>query len=350
MDYSKIIGRAWEITKKYRWLWWLGLLALWAEGYSASPGDFFESKSPTTDQTNQSDFFQQFMPAAPVSGDQSAGIFNLFPKTHAESLDSVTKPLSSYADNMEKMLIFFGDHVWLSIGLIIAIAILWLLIAYISYSAKAGLILSVKSIEASNKEIGFKKAYHDGRKFTWRLIGQDLIVGLAAGIGLGIIVLLCCLPWLISQTNTSMMYSIFVGILLVIPVVLGLIYIGIIMSMSSRAIVIENMGVFGSIAHIQKIVGKNMSNTFVLWLIEVGISLALGIIIMLFIFFFVMIIILVGVIFALVSPVASAIAMSVVGVALLLALLFAAGMLNTFLSSYWTISYRALNYLASNKK
>ena len=32
MDYGAIVRRAWEITKKYRFIWWLGLLAILAEG------------------------------------------------------------------------------------------------------------------------------------------------------------------------------------------------------------------------------------------------------------------------------------------------------------------------------
>ena len=91
MDYSKIIGRAWAITKKYRWLWWLGLLALFAEGSVSMPGSFFDSgnSGSGTDQGTNSDLFQRFLPATPVSGDKSASIFNIFP-----SFEAIVFPLS----------------------------------------------------------------------------------------------------------------------------------------------------------------------------------------------------------------------------------------------------------------
>lgn len=350
MDYGKIIGRAWEITKKYRWLWWLGLLALWAEGFAAAPTNMFDSKNGIipTDQTNQSDLFQQFMPATPASGDQSAGIFNLFPRIHAASDTAFTN--AQYKEEMQKVATYFADHIWIAALIIILMIAIGLLIAYISYSAKAGLILSVKNIETTKKEIGFKKAYHEGRDFAWKLFAQDLVVGLIIGLTFAILALLCCLPWLISPSDSSMLYGILLGVILILPAMAATIYVGILLKTASRAIVIDKMGIFNSMAHSHKIVRKNLGNTFVLWLIQVGIALAVSLILMLFVFFVVIIMVLAGAISAIASPILGAIVISVLLVAMIAAMLFASGVFNTFISSYWTLTYRALDYLASNKK
>jgi hypothetical protein len=350
MDYGKIIGRAWEITKKYRWLWWLGLLALWAEGFATAPTNMFDSNNGIvpTDQTNQSDLFQRFMPATPASGDQSASIFNLFPKIHAASDAAITN--AQYKEEMQKIATYFADNIWIAALIIIFMIAIGLLIAYISYSAKAGLILSVKNIEATKKELGFKKAYHEGRDYVWKLFGQDVVVGLIIGFAFALLALLCFLPWIISPTDSSILYGILLGVILILPAIVATIYIGILLKTASRAIVIDKMGIFDSIAHSQKIVRNNLGNVIVLWLIQVGISLAVSLILMLFVFFIVIIMVLAGAISALASPLLGAVIISILLVAIIAALLFASGVFNTFLSSYWTLTYRALDYLASNKK
>ena len=350
MDYGKIIGRAWAITKKYRWLWWLGLLALCAEGSMSSPTSFFSSggSNTGTDQGTNSDLFQRLIPVTPVSGDQSAGIFNFFPKIHAASDTALAS--AQYKEEMQKVANYFADNIWIAALIIIFMIAIGLLIAYISYSAKAGLILSVKNIETAKKEIGFKKAYHEGRDYVWKLFGQDVVVGLIIGFAFTILALICFLPWIISQTDSSILYGILLGVILILPAIAATVYIGILLRIASRAIVIDKMGIFDSIAHAHKIVRKNLGNAFVLWLIQVGIALLVSLILILFVFFIVIIMVLAGIISALASPILGAIVITILLAAMLGAMLFASSVFNTFLSSYWTLSYRALDYLAGNKK
>jgi len=350
MDYGKIIGRAWEITKKYRWLWWLGLLALCAEGSMSMPSSFFSSgnSGSGTDQGTGSDLFQRFLPATPVSGDKSASIFNIFPKIHASSGDILSKyPVSDDARRAGQFLL---DHVWTGVAIILVMLIIWLVILYVSYSAKAGLILSVKSLETSNKELGFKKAYHEGREFVWKLFGQDLIIGLSVMVGMVFLTFLCCLPWLILHTDISIFYGIMLGVILAIPAFAVLLYLSILIKVSSRAIVIDKLGICDSLAHVHKIVRKNLGNSIILWLIQLGIALAVSLIMMLFVFIVVIIMVLAGIIAAVASPVAGVVVGCLLAVVMIIGLYLALSIFNTFLSSYWTISYRALSYLASNKK
>lgn len=350
MDYSKIIGRAWTITKKYRWLWWLGLLALFSEGSMSSPTSFFNSgnSSSGTNQGTNSDLFQRFLPATPVGGDKSASIFNIFPKINASSTDYLSKyPLSDDARRAGQFLL---DHIWTGIAILLLMLIIWLVILYISYSAKAGLILSVKSLETLDKEIGFKKAYHDGRNFVWKLFGQDLVIGLSVMIGISFLLFLCFLPWLISQTESSVLYGILLGIILILPAIIISIYLSILIKVSSRAIVIDKMGIFDSLSHVHKIVRKNLGNAIVLWLIQIGIALAVSLIMMLFVFIVVIIMVLAGIIAAIASPVAGIVIGCLLALVMLGGVYLALSIFNTFLSSYWTLSYRALDYLASDKK
>ncbi|MEI7791863.1 MAG: hypothetical protein WCI57_00025 [Candidatus Berkelbacteria bacterium] len=350
MDYGKIIGRAWEITKKYRWLWWLGLLALCAEGSMSSPGSFFGSGNggSSTDQGTNGDLFQRFLPATPVSGDKSASIFNIFPKIHASSSDVLSK--YQIPDDMKWAGQFLLDHIWTGVAILLVMLIIWLVILYVSYSAKAGLILSVKSLETSNKELGFKKAYHEGREFVWKLFGQDLIIGLSVMLGVSALVFLCFLPWLLSHTESSILYGILLGVILVLPAIVASLYISILIKVSSRAIVIDKMGIFDSLSHVHTMVRKNLGNSIVLWLIQVGIAIVVSFIMMLFVFVVVIIMILAGIIAAIASPVAGVVVGCILAVVMLGGVYLALSIFNTFLSSYWTISYRALSYLAAKKK
>jgi hypothetical protein len=350
MDYGKIIGRAWEITKKYRWLWWLGLLALFSEGSMSSPTSLFNSgnSGSGTNQGTGSDLFQRFLPATPASGDKSASIFNIFPKIHASSTDYLSKyPLSDDARRAGQFLL---DHIWTGVAILLLMLIIWLVILYISYSAKAGLILSVKNLETSNKEIGFKKAYHDGRNFVWKLFGQDLVIGLSVIIGISILAFLCFLPWLLSHTDSSIGYGILLGVIFALPTLAVLIYLSILIKISSRAIVIDKMGIFDSISHVHNIVRKNLGNSILLWLIQIGIALAVSLIMMLFVFIVVIIMVVAGIIAAIASPVAGIVVGCLLALVMIVGLYLALSIFNTFLSSYWTLSYRALDYLATNKK
>lgn len=132
MDYGAIVKRSWDIVKKNRFLWWLGLLALGAEsgsGFGGFPGGGGGGGyAPPTDYENH----DTSQPLVMLEKAKS--------KVLGASDNAVTNDFRTAVS-------WLGDH-WLAVLIIsIILTLIYVLIMYIAESAKAGLILSVALIE-----------------------------------------------------------------------------------------------------------------------------------------------------------------------------------------------------------
>jgi len=330
MDYGKIIARAWEITKKYRSLWWLGLLAGFAEEFGGGV------PSGSGWKTGSSPEIENFQGTEAVSG-----VADRLPQVLGTATSSAT-------DSTTQIINWIGNYPYLFVLIILISILLYVLLSYIGNAARAGHYLSVEEIEAKSKELGFGKAFNLGQKFAWRLFGQSwfgALVIIAVLIGLAVIV---AIPILLGgqDSTPAIAITISLGIIALLAFIAFAIAFGIILRFAARAMVLRNLGIIESINFGKNILQKRLSNTLLVWLIEVGLSIA--IMIGLFITILLVILLLGGVAVGLwfLNKIVFGAYVGIAVLALFVGFATLSGILNSFMSSYWTLSFRALEHLS----
>ncbi len=244
MDYGKVLGRAWEITWRWKVLWILGFLASLGSGggggggsnaYTGSGGDF------NIDKWTQGIPPGDFLPA--VSG---------------------------------------------IIGIIIAVICVLFIIAValwvVSVIARGGLIAGVQQVE-DDGSTSFRTAWVAGRKKFWSLFGLGILAAIPmiilifAGIvllGLGIGVAVGAMD--ISETAGIagiVMISVLCGGFLCC----GMIILGIVLEQirvyGERAAILEDLGWIEAFKRGWQVLKENLGPTIIFWFI----FLAIGIVI-----------------------------------------------------------------------
>lgn len=281
MDLDNIIKRSWTLARSYRSLWGLGIIASLAGGNFSS----------------------------------SSNIYEFGQKQTSTSIILITAVL-----------------------LVILITLI-----YIGYSAKAGLILSVNDIESGDKAPGFKKSFHKGRRFAWRLFGLNLLVGLIilgilAGLSVPVI-----LSLLISQSLGSIILAIILGTLALIVFVVFVIYYKIILQIAERAATIKSYPILEALHFGRRVFRAERNNIIVVWLISVALGFAYSFVILLGLLAVGAALFGIGYLIFLGFQNLGALIYGIpVGLALLVALFIVGGFFSAFISSYWTLVYRAL--------
>jgi len=300
MDFANILKRSWEITKKYRFIWWLGLLAIAAEG----------------------------------SG------FSGFPDFSAiENSKTLTSPVS---DSIENISVPNDPSFYIGIALagLIFLTIL-LAIIYISNSASAGLISSIENIE-HDKTTSFSKAFHEGKKFFWRIFGLKILLALITII-IALVLISPIAVAVVSPSLPTIILAVFVAIIAVVTIIPVSLYIHILRIITSRVIVIENLAVMNAIGKAQTMISKNLGNLFISWLISVVVNLLVGLVMLLAILLASGIILVFGLLFYGLFRELGAIVYGCFAItAVILACLFLSGIVTSFISTYWTLVFNKL--------
>jgi hypothetical protein len=304
MDFGKVIGRAWQITWRWKILWVLGFLAsLASSGGGGSPGN------------------------AAFSG--SGEEFGFGPWTTAEFQEFLAPLVGTII-------------LVICVLFIIAIA-LWV----VSVIARGGLIAGVQQVEDEGRTT-FRSAWVAGRRKFWTLFGLGILAALpmlvvifvlailfAAGIAAGV-GLMDVEQWL------GISAIIFSTIILLCFICCGLFVIGIILEQirvyGERAAILEDLGWIEAFKRGWQVLKDNLGATIIFWILFAVLGLGLFIIlsvIMLLVFVPIMI----GV--ALIEPQTWMIVPGV-GIGLLVAGIFflIRSVITTFISSSWTLAYR----------
>lgn len=331
MDFGQIIKRAWELTKHNRFLWWLGILAFFTEGASSFSSSVPRSIPAFTDHTEQS--ISSLLPRA------TADSVSLEPVAKTTA-DSVTNSLFSSPENILRVVIIAA-----------VIISLFLILIYLSCSAKAGLILSTNELEEKNKALGFAKAFHQGKQFVWRLFGMGLFVALMMLFVITCVTIPLIILYVVGHNSTSMMITLVLAVILfVILFIMIAIYLGVLMKFAERVLVLQDYGILKSLHTAHHIMRLELGNALLTYLISIALSLLTGVV--LFFGLFIAGAILFGIgalIYFLVHTAGAVIYGIIVGLAFLTALFIVNGLITAFISSYWTLSYRTLDYLSAHK-
>jgi hypothetical protein len=247
MDYGKVLGRAWEITWRWKVLWILGFLASLGSGggggggsnaYTGNGGDF------NIDKWTQGIPPGDFLPAV-------SGIIGII------------------------------------IAVICVLFIIFIALWVVSVIARGGLIAGVQQVEDEGSTT-FRTAWVAGRKKFWSLFGLGILAAIPmiilvfAGIillGLGIAVSVGAMD--ISETAGIagiVMISVLCGGLLCC----GMIILGIVLEQirvyGERAAILDDLGWIEAFKRGWQVLKENLGPTIIFWFIFLGIGIVIFVI------------------------------------------------------------------------
>lgn len=239
MDFGKVLGRAWEITWRWKMLWVLGFLAALGQGNGAG-------------QLNYS-----------ISGDE----FERFGYRFGDSAEQ-----------------FFALLSGLVLGLICLVLIVAIVLWVVSVIARGGLIAGVQQVEEEGST-SFGKAWSVGVRKFWTLFGLGILAALPLIllIIIGIIVLTLGIFVGIGLMDvaeaagitTIVLVSVICGGFLCCGLFILVIILEQIRVYGERAAILEDLGWIDAFKRGWEVLKDNLGATIILWLI----FFALGIVI-----------------------------------------------------------------------
>lgn len=304
MDFSKIIKKAWEFSWTAKSLWWLGFFAVITEAGLES-----------------STFYQ--LPAIPTNEDTA--------KAFAENISA-------------ELLSLFSDVGFLSAFIAIA-TILTIVVLYVSYRAKAGLILFANQADQTGvkKNESAKKFFALGQKFPWSLLIFNIFLTLIA-LAFVTLILAPFVPFL-TKSDDPLSLILISGLTIIAIGILVIFSIGltIIKQFGERLIVLDSLAAGKALVKASKMAYKKLFSSAIVWLIALAIQISFTVASVIAFFLIGLLFFVLGMLFYFllnnIGITIITIVGSVVTVALLLVLISA---FTAFVSYYWTLCYKEL--------
>ncbi len=332
MDYGRIIKRSLEITWRNKVLWIFGIAATLfgaggGGGGSGAGNNLFQYSFNKQDMEHwQSPSFGpwgQFRP----------------PDVNWETVGAIILGL-----------------VFLLLAVALVMAILGIIVRYTSFGAMIGMVAEVEETERTR----FKSGLKTGWSRFLRLFAMDLLIGIGILIIIGVLILIGIVAGLLvtgviaflSESGRSPALGIILGVGLgmgaLILFVLILVAVSAITTLvreyAFRDCVLNKKGVFESLGTGFRMLRQRMRESLLMWLLMVGINLALGIVLVPFTLLGV--VAMVGPAFAIwgITESAPAAILSAIPFALVFILvsIVLGGVYLTFQSTVWTLTFREL--------
>lgn len=302
MNWNQIIEKSWHYLVKRRYLIWLGVLAALTEGGSIYSGSNYS-----------------------ISGKNFENSANF-----KEAMSVVTNWVSSHLTEI--------------IIVLVALLLIWIIVLYISYSARAGLIHGVNVLEAG-KDSNFHQDFEAGKSFFWRFLGLRILIDITLMLILVLLILSFIGAFVLATSYSA--WLILPIALLCIPAVFGFVLLAVYLSLASalaeRLIVIKNLPIIESIDKATHLVREKIAVVVVAWLINLVINIVAVIACLVLIIIPVVISIVLGSIAYLIGKNVGLMIVIPLGIILILAVsLLVKGIFTTYLSTYWTVVYKRL--------
>lgn len=263
MNFGKLLARSWEIVWSNKWLILLGMLiALGSSGSTGNSGS--SSSSQPTEQP-------------------------------AESVEAPDFSLPSSAEFDEMRREFQQDYPWAGGAAALGVFALAVLVAIglaiwgISQVALGGLIHAVDVIEGGGTS-SFAQAWSAGWAKGWRLIGVGLLPAAPGWIFLITLIVIVATnfyPFLDAMNSDPMDFFNTVGVsiasgLAVAACFFGLLsfFLGIVAAFAVRAAMLEEKPVFDAYQRGWDVLREHLGQALLLWLIQLGIGIALGLLLL----------------------------------------------------------------------
>jgi hypothetical protein len=337
MNHLHILKRSWTILWSYKALWVFGiLLALTtASGYNGGGGG-----SSAGGGGGSSFLFPSQPQLAQPWSDLSHHLSRL-------SLSAQ----SAHLDPWAIALIILGSLLALALAILLTIA---------RYVSQVALIRMVDIHEDTAEKLTWRQGFRLGWcKAAWRLFLISFFIGLAAFLIFTLLFGLAALPVIFGSLadNGLQAVGILITIGLALPVlllaILTAVLVSLVMETVRRACVLEDLGVGASLRRGLRLVRQHFTHIGLMWLLTLGIRLGLALALIPLVFIVGgLALLLGGLLGGLVYLVTAALAAGWVYAVALGGLLFIAilgipltfvgGLLQTYLSSTWTLTYRTL--------
>ena len=309
MDYGQLIGQAWRLVLRNRFIWGLAVIAGCQAGAGPGAGVNWTTPAPDFDGRGRGEAFQ--------------------------GLEQLADGLGRWAEAFA--------------GVLLGIAALLglLVVAYwvVSTIAGAGIMSAVGALD-EGRPTGFGHAWRQGAGAFWRFVGLVLLLGLIALIVGAVVALFLAVPLLGAQRADGAGLFLWFSVLVFLLVVAGLpllVLASIVVTYAQRAIVLDNDGVFASLARAIALVRSRFGASLLLWLISVGLAIGVGLAVLFLLILLAIPVAIVVVVLALTAGPGAPVALGILlGLAVIAALWFAGSLGSAFLSAYWTLAYLRL--------
>lgn len=244
MDFGKVLGRAWEITWRWKMLWVLGFLAALGQGGGSYP---------QLNYTYSGQDFDRWLIQPGGFGEEILG-----------AIAAIAIVLCCVA-------VIFGIILWV-----------------ISVIARGGLIAGVQQVELEG-ETSFGRAWRAGTRKFWTLFGLGFLAALPM-IAFMLIGFILFTVWIASGVNLMDMgdEAAFAGLSIVSLLCLGFLCCGLIpaylvfeqiRTYGERAAILEDLGWIDAFKRGWRVLVENIGATLILWLIFLALGLVIGVII-----------------------------------------------------------------------
>jgi hypothetical protein len=305
MNYGELIGDAFRIALRNRYLWFFGFFA-------GGTGSNFIGNVPSSASNFNPNNFRQ-----------SSTILSAIQVGHG---------LSSAA---------------LIVGIVIVALILALFFIVLGIISQGALADSVAAIDRGEAR-RFGSAFGSGTANFWRVLGYYVVLFL---IALGLIVVIAIPVALLvggtflatQSTGARISVAVVVGILAVLLLIVVFIPFSVIAQYALREIVVGRGRVLGSIGSGYGLFRRNIGRSLLIWLIMVGLSIGIGIAFLLVVVIVGLVVAIPAIALAVAGYSAAAIVAGVIAALILVPLLIvASGAIGTFSHAYWTLAYLRL--------
>jgi hypothetical protein len=242
-DLIEVFTRAGKITWKYKILWLFGMLASCGRG-----GNGGNSNSGDSSGNGENPF-------SPEMTDQ---LFNFFSRVGA----------------------WFEQNTWVVYALILFVLVLVVIQIFLSLVGTAGLARGVVHAESGAETIRFGELFSESLKYFWRLFWSGLIIFLPVFLFLiiGVVIFVFSIERFTSEAMIGgSVFLFFIAFCCcLIPI---LIFLNVYNLQVSRAITVEDMGIFPALSRGWEVLTKNILGLIVVGIVLFVLSFIIGIII-----------------------------------------------------------------------
>ena len=304
MNYGNLIGDAFRITLRNRYLWFFGFFV----GLGSGGGG---------------------------GGGGGGGDFKEHQSAEVASISAVaTQQETSY-------------NVTLIIGVVMLVLVIFLVFLALYVISQGGLTESVAAIEGG-EERRFSSTWRAGVTYFWRVLGQVLLfIGIVLGLllAVGIPVALLVVGTFAATGSIALRAIVAAVAALVVVALLLVVFIplAIVRQFARRELVVGGQRVVASVGSGYRLFRQNLGRSLLVWLIQLGLMLGAGIALIIALLIVGLVLALPAIILLATGYSMAAIVAGVVAALILLPLfVVAVGILGTFNHSYWTLAYLRL--------
>ena len=222
-DFGKVLSRSWQIIWKHKVLWIFGILASCARANGGGSGGGGGNTSYQTSPNGNTPF-----------------------------------PSDQFEQGMDQFGRFVNDNLWIIIVIAAALILISLVFYALGMMGRIALIKGTFKAEGGAESLSFGELWSESLPYFWRILGLNLLLGLA--------VLILIVPFVILGIVTAG-----VGFICLLPLLCNLVPLSwallVVLEQAQAAIVIEELGIMDGIRRGWQVAKSNIGAMIIMALI-----------------------------------------------------------------------------------